>query len=438
MTDLFKLSGDIVDSGAADVTVNRITQELSELGDGLAVVESFSHSVVFDTGEGLVVFDTSGANTGEAVVEAIRGWRQDPLHSVVYTHGHLDHVGGSGAFLRDALDKGGPAARPRFIGHERVIDRIHRYRMTGGYNNVINQRQFVGMQRHGYGIGLKKRHFIPHEVVEPDVTYRQKSAFRAGELTFELHHALGETDDHTWGWIPERRIICAGDFFIWNFPNCGNPQKVQRYPKEWAQALRDMAAMNPEVFIPAHGLPISGAERIRRVLDEVAGVLEYLVDETLEMMNDGAPLNDIIHSVRVDPDLLEKPWLRPFYDEPEFIVNNLWRYYGGWYGGEPDRLKPARVSALGQEYCRLLGGAGALIARAQELSDAGEHRLACHLIETAVQGEPDNLEAHDARARIYTARRSQETSMMAKGIYAWAANESKEKSGQAGGEGEAS
>ncbi len=30
------------------------------------------------------------------------------------------------------------------------------------------------------------------------------------------------------------------------------------------------------------------------------------------MMNDGARLNDIIHSVRVPDDLLAKPYLRPF------------------------------------------------------------------------------------------------------------------------------
>ena len=51
----------------------------------------------------------------------------------------------------------------------------------------------------------------------------------------------------------------AGDFVIWNFPNAGNPQKVQRYPSEWAAALREMIAAGPELLVPAHGLPIAGA-----------------------------------------------------------------------------------------------------------------------------------------------------------------------------------
>ena len=429
MADLLAISERVIDSGHADGPVNRITQELSELDTTLAVVESFSHSILFRTGDGLVVFDASGAQTGPAVVEAIRTWSEDPFHTLVYTHGHVDHVGGSGAFLRDSRARKG--VHTQFIGHRRVRDRMHRYRLTNGYNSLINSRQFVGMQGRGYGIGSDNESevpvFLPADAVEPTITYDDRTSVRVGDMTFELHHAIGETDDHTWGWIPERRAICAGDFFIWNFPNCGNPQKVQRYPLEWARALRDMAAREPELFIPAHGLPIAGRERIAMVLDEVASVLEDLVARTLQMMNAGAVLNDIVHSIDVDPALLERPWLKPLYDEPEFVVNNIWRYYGGWYDGNPAHLKPAREDALAQELAALCGGPARLAARAAELAEAGDYRLACHLVETAAKAAPDHPGVHATRAEIYQARRDRETSMMAKGIFSWAANESAEK-----------
>ena len=120
-----------------------------------------------------------------------------------------------------------------------------------------------------------------------------------GGLDIQLNHAKGETDDHTWAWIPKHKAICAGDFFIWAFPNAGNPQKAQRYPKEWAAALRDMASRDAELFLPAHGLPIAGKDRIKQVLNEVATVLETMVSQTLDLMNEGASLNDIIHAVKV-------------------------------------------------------------------------------------------------------------------------------------------
>ncbi|MBU6372871.1 MAG: MBL fold metallo-hydrolase [Alphaproteobacteria bacterium] len=394
------------------------------------MVEAFSHSVVFKTDDGLVAFDTSNEHGGGRVVEELRRWSADRFNTIVFTHGHIDHVGGCGAFLHDAASCGCP--RPRVVGHENVPRRFERYELTNGYNKIINERQFGQFRRRGYDLAGATR-FLPTDTPRPDVTYRDTMTMSVGGLDIELRHAKGETDDHTWAWIPAKKAICAGDFFIWNFPNAGNPQKAQRYPREWAAALRDMAAMDAELFLPAHGLPIGGRDRIKRVLTEVAEALEGLVAHTLALMNEGARLSDVIHTVKVDPALLEKPWLSPLYDEPEFVVRNVWRLYGGWYDGNPANLKPAPDAAVAAEVAALAGGARRLAARAQELA-AAEPRLACHLAEMAALAAPDDAEVHAARAAVYQARRAGETSLMAKGIFGSAANESIERAGEKSGE----
>lgn len=422
MADLFALSSRIIDQGLSDIRSNRINHELSELGENLALVEAFSHSVIFQTEEGLVVFDTSGAQGGKRVVDAIRGWSKRPFHSLVYTHGHIDHVGGSGAFVEDAKTNPRPL---QVVGHENIPRRFERYNFTNEYNCLANERQFQGRR---VTIGGQGR-FLPAATAWPDITYSQQMALQVGSLEIELHHAKGETDDHTWAWIPQYKAICAGDFFVWVFPNAGNPQKVQRYPVEWAAALRRMVAMEAEMLLPAHGLPIEGKDRIRRVLTDVAETLENLVKTTLEMMNAGAPLNEIIHAVKVPQEVLEKPYMKPVYDEPEFIVNNIWRLYGGWYDGNPAHLKPAPESAFAKEIVQLSGGANPLIQRAQALADEGDLRLACHLIELAVAADGENASAHAVRAKIYQKRREVETSLMAKGIFGHTAAESSLRAG---------
>jgi alkyl sulfatase BDS1-like metallo-beta-lactamase superfamily hydrolase len=308
-----------------------------------------------------------------------------------------------------------------------VPKRFDRYNLTDGYNKIINERQFGQFRRRGYEIAGAAR-FLPVTTPKPDTVYSDTMKLSPGGLDIELNHAKGETDDHTWAWIPKHKAICAGDFFIWNFPNAGNPQKVQRYPREWAAAIREMASKGAELFLPAHGLPIGGAERIRTVLGEVADSLEYLVRETLALMNQGARLNDIVHTVKIDPAVLEKPYLKPMYDEPEFVVRNIWRMYGGWYDGNPANLKPAKDAALAREIASLAGGAGKLAARALALCET-DVRLACHLAELAVQAEPENAHAHALRAEVFQKRRDGETSLMAKGIFGHAANESKAKAG---------
>ena len=428
MADLLALSSKIIDEGVAHEPINRITHELSEIDDDIAIVEAFSHSVLFRTEDGLVVLDTSGVASGNRVVEAIRGWSRDRFNSLVYTHGHVDHVGGCGAFLADVARRSDPD--PEIIAHENVSERFDRYDLTNGYNLVINSRQFRGFIKSGYGIGGKDDRFLPKETRKPDTTYRRDLDFSVGGLDIQLRHARGETDDHTWAWIPRYKAICAGDFFIWNFPNAGNPQKVQRYPREWAVAMREMAGQGAELFIPAHGLPIAGKERIRTVLTEVAETLETLVSETLAMMNEGARLNDIIHSVSVAPARLERPYLKPLYDEPEFVVRNIWRMYGGWYDGNPSQLKPAKDAELARELAELSGGAYHLAERARKLTESDELRLACHLIELATMAEPENKAIHRIRAEIYQLRRQAESSLMAKGIFGYASAESLEAAGE--------
>lgn len=437
MADLLALSARIIDSGTADEPVNRITQELSEVADGIAVVESFSHCIVFDAGGSLVVFDASGSATGGRVVEAVRQWSSEPVHTVVYTHGHLDHVGGSPAFVADASSRSFP--RPSFVGQSAVVERMARYRLTDAWNRLINERQFgwvpnrdlrigaAGDSGGSSGSGLFGGRFLPDDVAAPDVTYDETLGLKVGELHVELHHGKGETDDHTWAWIPSARAICCGDFLIWNFPNAGNPQKVQRYPAEWASSLRAMAALQPELLLPAHGLPIGGADRIRSVLLEVAGVLEDLVTTTVAMMNDGASLDEIIHTVRVPDETLARPYLRPLYDEPEFVIRNIWRQYGGWWDANPARLKPPSDGDLAAEVARMAGGAEALTKRAEELAGSGRLDLACQVVEWAAQASPDDPSVHRARAEIYMQRHRAESSLMAKGIFASTARESESK-----------
>jgi len=431
MADLLDISTRIIDSGIADEPTNRVTNELSEIADGLAMVESFSHCVAWDTGEALVCFDTSSANSGEAVVSAVRGWRPKPFDALVYTHGHADHVGGSGAFVAEMERAGLP--RPRVLGHENVPRRFARYRDTSGWNLAINARQFGGIrQDRGLGVsdlrpatgGPRPEQFLPADVAEVDEILGGHTSMVFGDHSVEFHHARGETDDHVWAWIPDKKWAVTGDFLIWNFPNAGNPQKVQRWPIEWAAALRAIAAQGPELLLPAHGLPIAGRERIAMVLDDIATALENLVREVVEMMNADETLDAIIHSVSVPADVLAKPYLRPLYDEPEFVVRNIWRLFGGWWDGAPSRLKPAPDAALARELAELAGGAPALMARATDLAGTGDLRLACHLADLAGWAAPDDPDIHRERAAVYEARRKAEPSLMAKGIFRGAARQS--------------
>jgi alkyl sulfatase BDS1-like metallo-beta-lactamase superfamily hydrolase len=381
--------------------------DLEEVAPGVAFVSSFANVTAFAGERGLTLVDTGSLQFAAQVFDAVRGWSQAPVHTAIYTHGHVDHVFGIEKFDEEAAKEGRPL--PRVIAHQAVLARFDRYRLTAGYNACINSRQFSTTVK------------WPDKFREPDETYASQLTLGIDGVDAELHHARGETDDHTWVWLPSQKVLCTGDLFIWAVPNAGNPQKVQRYPRQWAEALRKMATLGADVLLPGHGVPIVGGERVLTALSDTAELLESLHDATLAMMNVGAPLDDILRSVRVPAHLAGKAYLQPIYDETEFIVRNVWRLYGGWWDGDAAALKPPRADALAREVADLAGGAHALTKRAEERAAAQDLALACQLVDWAARAAPDDAAIAEARRNIYRARADSETSLMARGIFGAAA-----------------
>ncbi len=379
---------------------------------------AFGNVIAVRTDSGLVLVDSGGRQAAQLMHQHVRAWDDRPVHTVIFTHGHLDHTMGVGPF-DDEADAAGHD-RPRVVGHENMPPRFDRYALTAGYNETINLRQFAGRVQGRPVAGASG--FWPTTFRYPDLTYRDELTLDIGGIAFELHHGKGETDDHTYVWLPDRKVLCCGDFFIWCCPNAGNPQKAQRYPLEWAKALREMAGLGAEVMLPGHVVPIWGSDRIRTALTGAADILDSLVFQTLEHMNAGATLDETLQSVKLPQSLLAKPYLRPVYDEPEFVIRNVWRLYGGWYDGDPSSLKPAPRAAVAAELAALAGGAGALARRAQELAGGGDLRLAGHLAEFARLVAVDDADVASAYKAVNKARAAAEMSLMARAIFSDAAS----------------
>lgn len=379
-----------------------------ELAEGTWFQSNFSGVTAFETPEGLVLVDSGHAGLAPAIAALLRQRTKAPIHTAIFTQGHVDHAFGLEAFLVPGQTP------PRVIAHRAMAARFARYKLTDRHNQALNARQFGGTVRaaDGGNYDTFKAPSLP-----PTLYYEERLDIAVGGLTFEIHHCRGETDDHTWVWCPERRVLCPGDLFIWGVPNAGNPQKVQRYALDWAVGLRKMAAKEPASMGPGHGGPVvEDAAKLRRMLLETADYLETVHTRTVTALNEGSPPHtDIVHAVELPKSA--SPWLQPVYDEGEFIVRNIIRLYGGWWNGRPSDLKPARRSELAEEIAALAGGHATLVARAEKLAEAGELRLACHLADFALEAEPGDKSVQEAVARIYDRRAKAEQSLMAINIF---------------------
>ena len=376
-------------------------------------VSTFGNSGVVTTEEGVVVIDTgTGRRSGSRILEAIRKKTQAPVHTIIYTHGHFDHAFGVQTFLDEAKDKGYP--KPRIIAHELVPKRFERYKELWGQTEHINRIQFAVP---------KDAQVLAHEFFYPDVTYSDAMQFKLGGLTFELYHAMGETDDATWVWVPERKTAIVGDLMVWSCPNIGNPFKVQRYEVEWAEALEAIAGKNPDFMIPGHGPVSTGKEDIQKVCLETARFLRHMHDEVVRLLNEGCWIEEILERVKVPQDLLSKPWLEPRYGHPTFIIHGIHRRYAGWYDGNPADLFPSKKSEIAAEVVRLCG-VEKLSERARELKGEGKIQPALHLVDFAIKGADgsNRKEALLLKAELLDARADAEPSFIARNIFRNGAN----------------
>ena len=155
-----------------------------------------------------------------------------------------------------------------------------------------------------------------------------------------------------------------------------------------------------------------------------------IIDQVLARMNAGETPEEIFHAVEPDPELSTRPYLWASYDHPKFIVRNLLRLWGGWWNGNAAELLPAKLEEQSKEIAVMAGGVAEIVKRGRKLLNDGNAVLAAHLAEWATRADPDDRSAQEFKRDVYDKRMEQERSLMCRGIYREAANDSRRTLGE--------
>jgi alkyl sulfatase BDS1-like metallo-beta-lactamase superfamily hydrolase len=374
---------------------------------GVWMIPGFGNTGAVETDEGLVLVDMPVQSYVKRTMGMLREISDAPVDTVFLTHGHLDHAVNTGPLFDEAAARGW--CRPRVVAQRNLVKRLNKYRMLDGYHEHINRIQF--------NVPEGRRAF-PAPEYNPDVLFDQSISVRVGGVDVHAFHGLGETDDHLWVWVPEKKTIFAGDFVIWSFPNVGNPFKVQRYTLEWAESLEAMVAKGPEILVPGHGPVIEGYRSIRNILMKFSAALRYLHKEVVDRLNKGMWYEDILHEVKLPQGMMDDAFLAPRYGCPEFVVHGILRQYTGWYDGNPSNLFPPKKSEVACELARLVGREQ-LLSHAIELQAEGNDAMALQFVDMVLSGDPKtdgNREAHRLKGELLNSVGHKQESFIAKSI----------------------
>ncbi|MFW9873172.1 MAG: alkyl sulfatase dimerization domain-containing protein [Candidatus Thorarchaeota archaeon] len=394
------------------------------------LVPGFGNSCVFETHEGLVIFDLPITQLAKRTFDDIRNFTDKPVKYFIYSHGHFDHAFGYAPFLEEINEKGWEM--PEVIAHENYINRLEKYRMLDKYHNWINKMQFTSLRGRMEGTIVSAQ-----ETLEPTIILKGNEDFydfNLGDVNFEVYHDKGETDDSIWLWVPEKQTIRTGDLMVSSFPNVGNPYKVQRYPKDWALAMEKMMEKKVEYLVPGHGRLIEGRDKVKDALSITAEAMHFVHDEVVKRLNEEKWFEQIYHEmVEIFPEKFKKnPHLREIYGCYRFAIHAVYRLYHGWYSsGNPTDLFPAKSKDIAREFLNITS-AEKYLEHAEYLYNGGKMQLALHILDIIIKGSNDEqsitfLKTLKLKMKILKEKAGEESSFIAANIINNAAIQIKEQ-----------
>ena len=343
--------------------------------------------VVFETDAGLVLIDSGYAPAGPALVDALKQISSKPVHTVVLTHFHADHAFGAWALLAAGM-------KPQIVAEERFIAQMEGDMRTNGLIARNNQQPLAEVPRSW------------DDAVRPTLTFHNKTTLNIGGEDFVLTHARGETEDQIWVSVPGRSVVVSADYFQGFLPNAGNGKRRQRYPEEWAQALREMAALKPKLLLPMHGPALTDAAEIQDRLPAQASMLDSIAKQVVDGLNAGGRRDLVIDRVALPPELAKRADARPLYVSAKDIGRMVVKEHSGWWDDIPSHWDPAPVAAEAREIAALAGGPLKLIQRALALAGTNP-ALASHLADWAWLADEQDRAVVQGALEIYARRVAQ-------------------------------
>jgi alkyl sulfatase BDS1-like metallo-beta-lactamase superfamily hydrolase len=375
-----------VDEAIEDVRAKTVVEEVAPRS--YLVRMPIVNAVFFETDDGIVVVDTGMAPAGPALLDAIRSVSDAPIHTIIYTHGHVDHAFGTWAFIE-------AGETPQIIAHEAIIPRWQRYMRTGGSMSKLMSQP------------LEQMPASEDDFVWPTRLIKDRLELEIGGETFVLQHHKGETDDQLYVWVPGRSVLASADYYQGFLPNAGNGKRAQRYVEEWAVAMREMASLQPQFVLPAHGAPLHDPALIQENFLVLAEALQYIVDNTLEGINSGLREDEVFAAASLPEHLAQHPSLNVQYVSVADISKMVMKRYTGWWNDMPSAWTPATVPAQGEAMIQMAGGVDSLIEYTRSYVNtetSSDLQLAAHFADWAFAARPDDPEVQALVIEVYRAR----------------------------------
>ncbi len=393
--------------------VNRI-HGLFEVTPRIFQVRGFDlANVTFIEGDrGLIAIDALTVRESAAAALALYRRHRDPqgkrrLHTVVYSHSHIDHFGGVAGLVDEAHVRAGevqivaPAQFLQCAVSENtiagpVMQRRGEFQFGPTLPKGVDGQVDAGLGK-TTGQGAPSLYAPTWTSAQAHETHRIDGVDIEFQLTPET-----EAPAEMHFWFPGERALNLAENATRTLHNlCPLRGAQARDALAWSKYLNAALhryAERAEVAFAQHHWPVWGTGRVRRFVTEQRDLYRWLHDQTVRLMNHGLKPAEIAEVLEPPPGLARRWHARGFYGTVSHNAKAIYQRYLGWYDAHPANLNALPPVPAARKYVEYMGGVDALLARARADYERGEFRWVAEVMKHAAYAHPDRRDVRELAA----------------------------------------
>jgi uncharacterized sulfatase len=353
--------------------------------------------------DGVIIIDPGQQIPGGQQVRAAFAEITDlPVRAIIYTHGHGDHTTAAPVFYTEGAGIQ-VWARSNYPSETTTV-------AARGYTGGVRASNTQGFdllpeQKISVGIAIPPERAVaggitdgvtaapaPPPAIEPTHTFdTERVRLEIAGVELELVAAPGETADQLYVWLPEQRVVFAGDNFYQSWPNV-YPLRgtAQRSVRDWIESIDKMLQEDPLHLVGGHTAPMQNAVE---VLTNYRDAMQWVVDRTVEGARQFMTPDELVEYAALPERYASLDYLGDYYGAVEWTIRTIYAQELGWFDGDPLNLHRESPVKQSQRIADLAGGTAALMDHARAALSNDDPLGAAQYAQHVVRLEPENAAA---------------------------------------------
>ncbi|MEZ5503483.1 MAG: alkyl sulfatase dimerization domain-containing protein [Halioglobus sp.] len=382
---------------------------LFKVTDGVYQLRGFdlSNMSIIDGDTGWIIVDplTTRETAAAAIAFAREHLGDKPISAIIFTHSHIDHFGGVLAVL-------GADDRTEIVAPVGFMEEATSENVIAGTTMSRRSMYMYGSQLEhsarghvGSGLGKGPAFGSPGIAAPTRIIDKTGEALNIDGVDFIFQNAPGsEAPAELTFYLPKLKAFCGAEVVSRNMHNLYTLRGAKvRDARKWSNYIDQAINLFPdaEVYFGSHHWPLWGNKTIIDFLKKQRDTYKYIHDQTLRLASQGYTPREIADMLEMPKALRKSFSSRGYYGTLKHNAKAVYQMYFGWYDGNPANLDPLPPEDSARHYVSMMGGAAAVLDKAQQDFDKGEYRWVAELLNHLVFAEPDNTAARELLAQTY-------------------------------------